>query len=120
MPHYVDRWLKIVTQSNDSIKVLKLELDDTDHRFGFGPFSVNKYYYLPPDVLKAKLITKLELSGIIRVDKLFENHRIRFSMLQILSLRKVYLGHEQALDDLISGCPMIEDLTFEDCFGLEN
>ncbi|MED6156199.1 hypothetical protein PIB30_012214 [Stylosanthes scabra] len=120
MPHRIDRWMKIVSLSKDSIKVLKLELDVTDHPFGFGPFSVDKYYYLPPDVLKAKSLTKLELEGMIRVDKLFVNHRIRFSMLQILSLSNVYLGHQQAFDDLISGCPMIEDLTLEYCFELEN
>ncbi|XP_052110103.1 uncharacterized protein LOC127739703 [Arachis duranensis] len=41
-------------------------------------------------------------------------------MLRILSLVNVYLGHEQALEDLISGCPMIEDLVLEPCVGLEN
>ncbi|MED6159476.1 hypothetical protein PIB30_042674 [Stylosanthes scabra] len=113
----IDQWMKIVSQSN-SIKVLKLDVGDRS--FGFHPFSVDNCYHLPSDVLKAKSITKLELAGKIRMDKLFVNHRIRFSMLQMLSLSNVYLGHEQAFDDLISGCPMIEDLTLEDCFGLEN
>ncbi|XP_072084208.1 uncharacterized protein [Arachis hypogaea] len=41
-------------------------------------------------------------------------------MLRILSLVYVYLGHEQALEDIISGCPMIEELILENCVGLEN
>ncbi|RYR40556.1 hypothetical protein Ahy_A09g046297 isoform F [Arachis hypogaea] len=106
MPHRVDRWMKIVGESS-SIQVLKLELELADCFFGceFDSHAVDNYYYLPPD---------------IRADKLIVNHRIRFPMLRILSLVYVYLGHEQALEDLISGCPMIEDLILEHCVGLEN
>ncbi|XP_057732358.1 putative F-box/FBD/LRR-repeat protein At4g00315 [Arachis stenosperma] len=120
MPHLVDRWMKIVGESS-SIQVLKLELQLADSFFGceFDSHAVDNYYYLPPDVLKAKSLTELVLSGKIRADKLIVNHRIRFPMLRILSLVYVYLGHEQALEDLISGCPMIEDLVLEHCVGLE-
>ncbi|QHO33371.1 Putative F-box/FBD/LRR-repeat protein [Arachis hypogaea] len=118
MPHLVDRWMKIVGESS-SIQVLKLELQLADCFFGCE-FGSHNYYYLPPDVLKAKSLTELVLLGKIRADKLIVNHRIRFPMLRILSLVYVYLGHEQALEDLISGCPMIEDLILEHCVGLEN
>ncbi|XLT71682.1 FBD-associated F-box protein At5g60610 [Arachis hypogaea] len=120
MPHLVDRWMKIVGESS-SIQVLKLELQLADCFFGceFDSHAVDNYYYLPPDVLKAKSLTELVLSGKIRADKLIVNHRIRFPMLRILSLVYVYLGPEQALEDLISGCPMIEDLVLEHCVGLE-
>ncbi|XP_052109789.1 putative F-box/LRR-repeat protein At3g59160 [Arachis duranensis] len=120
MPHLVDRWMKIVGESS-SIQVLKLELQLADCFFGceFDSHAVDNYYYLPPDVLKAKSLTELVLSGKIRADKLIVNHRIRFPMLRILSLVYVYLGHEQALEDLISGCPMIEDLVLDHCVGLE-
>ncbi|RYR40557.1 hypothetical protein Ahy_A09g046297 isoform D [Arachis hypogaea] len=121
MPHRVDRWMKIVGESS-SIQVLKLELELADCFFGceFDSHAVDNYYYLPPDVLKAKSLTELVLLGRIRADKLIVNHRIRFPMLRILSLFEVYLGHEQALEDLISGCPMIEHLILEHCVGLEN
>ncbi|QHN76092.1 hypothetical protein HN51_053685 [Arachis hypogaea] len=120
MPHRVDRWMKIVGESS-SIKVLKLELKVVEHRFGFKfDYTVDNYYGLPSDVVKAKSLSELKLSGKIRVDKLFANHRIRFPLLRILSLIDVYLGHEQAMEDLISGCPMIEDLKLENCVGLEN
>ncbi|RYQ87585.1 hypothetical protein Ahy_B09g095109 isoform H [Arachis hypogaea] len=121
MPHLVDLWMKIVGESS-SIQVLKLELELADCYFGceFDSHAVDNYYYLPPDILKAKSLTELVLSGKIRADKLIVNHRIRFPMLRILSLVYVYLGHEQALEDLISGCPMIEDLVLEHCVGLEN
>ncbi|MED6156201.1 hypothetical protein PIB30_012216 [Stylosanthes scabra] len=95
MPYHIDRWMKIVSQRNDSIKVLKLELDGIHCRLRSGRFKVDNYYYLPPDVLKAKSITKLELAGMIRMDKLFENHRIGFSMLQILSLSRNCSGLEK-------------------------
>ncbi|XP_016177111.1 F-box/FBD/LRR-repeat protein At5g53840-like isoform X1 [Arachis ipaensis] len=121
MPHLVDRWMKIVGESS-SIQVLKLELELAGCFFGckFDSHAVDNYYSLPPDVLKAKSLTELVLLGRIRADKLIVNHRIRFPMLRILSLFKVYLGHEQALEDLISGCPMIEHLILEHCVGLEN
>ena len=64
-------------------------------------------------------VTKLELSGMIKVDKAFLNYRIKFPLLKILFLIGVYLGHEQVFYDLISSCPLIEDLTLEYWAGLE-
>ncbi|KAL5767471.1 hypothetical protein ACOSP7_014076 [Xanthoceras sorbifolium] len=73
-------------------------------------------YNLPQIVLFAKSVELLKLKGC----KL----ELPRNNIQLSSLRKLYLSHvlvdDLLIENLISGCPMIEDLNFSFCNGHQN
>lgn len=100
----VDRWIDYSLKSN----VEELNLDFF--------MSGGRRYILPQSVLLAKSITVLMLSGCR-----LESHccDINLSSLKKLSLVKVRTN-DQIIHNLVAGCPVIEDMRFEFCYGLEN
>ncbi|RHN39232.1 hypothetical protein MtrunA17_Chr8g0341611 [Medicago truncatula] len=91
----VDHWLKLASQSG--VEVLNLFLPNR-----------GECYVLPNGVIEVKLLTKLVLVGGIRVDQAFMNHSIKFFSLRKLYFWRIPLGDEQAIEYLISRCPLIE------------
>ncbi|XP_045792020.1 FBD-associated F-box protein At5g18780-like [Trifolium pratense] len=69
------------------------------------------YYVLPKGVIEIKSLTKLVLEGGIRVDEALRNHSIKFFSLRELHLLEVVLKDGQAIECLISCCPLIEVIT---------
>ncbi|KAJ1390973.1 Leucine-rich repeat domain superfamily [Sesbania bispinosa] len=106
----VDLWLKLVSESG--VEVLELCLPDGPEQDEEGQ---DQCYILPTCVLEAKSLNKLVLMGGIRVDQAFLNHSIKFLSLRVLSLWLVLLGDEQAIEHLISRCPLIEHITLKCC-----
>ena len=70
---------------------------------------------MPQNVLLAKSITVLRLKAS-RLESYFGD--INLSSLKILSLYKVGTN-DQIIQNLVSGCPVIEDIGIEDCRGLK-
>ncbi|MCI04151.1 F-box protein, partial [Trifolium medium] len=73
--------------------------------------ALGECYVLPKSVIEVKSLTKLALEGRIRVDQAFMNHSIKFFSLKELYLFHVLLEDEQAINRLISCCPLIEIIT---------
>jgi hypothetical protein len=66
--------------------------------------------------MAAKSITKLT---ILRCKFKSFHSEINLSSLKKLLLDEVYLD-DQIFQTLIAGCPVVEDIKFERCFGLKN
>ncbi|GLT72783.1 hypothetical protein SLA2020_446870 [Shorea laevis] len=73
-------------------------------------------YKLPERVLTAKSITELRLDSC-EVDSFCSG--INLSSLKKLSLNRVRM-EDQFIQTLIAGCPVVEDLSFDDCRGLKS
>ncbi|KAI4328638.1 hypothetical protein L6164_020974 [Bauhinia variegata] len=106
-----DYWMRLAVESG--VQVL-----DLGQRICGNGSAEN--YCLPPCILEAKSLTKLNLFGSIRVDHAFMNNPIQFSSLQVLSLWFVSLGGEQIIQNIISSCPLIEHLTLYQCGELKS
>lgn len=102
----VDRWIEYVVNSD----VEELNLD-----FQRFKWKWKRYYPLPQNILLAKSITVLRLKAC-RLDSYFGD--INLSSLKILSLYKVGTN-DQIIQNLVAGCPVIEDIGIEDCSGLK-
>ncbi|XP_061339864.1 F-box/FBD/LRR-repeat protein At1g51370-like isoform X2 [Gastrolobium bilobum] len=103
MSRDVDLWMKLASEIG--VEVLELCL----------PYGYEQCYILPKCVLEAKTLNKLVLMGRIRVDQALLNHSTKFFSLRVLSLQSVSLGDEQAIENLISRCPLIEYITLKFC-----
>jgi len=68
-------------------------------------------YVLPNGVIEVKSLTKLVLVGGVRVDQALMNHSIKFFSLRELYFWRVPLGDEEAIEYLISRCPLIQCIT---------
>jgi len=77
-----------------------------------------QYHVLPISVIEAKSLTKLVLEGFIKIDPIFMNYSIKCLSLRVLSLSRVVLGDERAINHLISLCPLLEYITLESCYVL--
>ncbi|WJX86352.1 hypothetical protein P8452_68670 [Trifolium repens] len=101
----VDLCLKLASESG--VEVLKLcnVLNKKDEE------ELGEWYVLPKCVIEVKSLTKLVLEGRIRVDQAFMNHSIKFFSLKELYLFHVFFEDEQAIEHLISYCPLIELIT---------
>ncbi|XP_057455254.1 putative F-box/LRR-repeat protein At3g18150 isoform X2 [Lotus japonicus] len=106
----VDLWLKLAGESG--VEVLQVCLPDRADQDGEGQ---ELCYVLPIGVLESKSLKKIELMGGIRVDPAFMNCSIKFFSLRELSLWSVLLGDEQAIEYLISRCPLLEYVTLKCC-----
>ncbi|MED6215751.1 hypothetical protein PIB30_000755 [Stylosanthes scabra] len=80
-----------------------------------GSIRKDIWYELPLCVIEAKSLTKLVLTGGIRVGQEFLNHSMKFSSVKMLSLSRVLFRNEGVIKHLISRCPLIENLTVEHC-----
>ncbi|KAK7281283.1 hypothetical protein RIF29_09116 [Crotalaria pallida] len=106
----IDYWMELSSESG--VGVLHLTL--------FRPMLCQgEKYCLPPNILASKSLVKLILYGCFTVDKAFVNHPIKFRSLQVLSLSYVYVGEDQIIQNIISSCPMIENMTLKYCSGLK-
>jgi len=106
----VDFWLKSASESG--VEVLELCLPSGPN---YDEEGHDECYVLPIGVIEAKSLTKLVLMGGIRVDQAFMNQSIKFFSLRVLSLWRVLLGDEHAIEHLISCCPLIEHITLILC-----
>ncbi|XP_045812482.1 F-box/LRR-repeat protein 13-like [Trifolium pratense] len=107
----VDFWLKLACECG--VEVIDYSLDVL--------VGQDQYHVLPLCVIEAKSITKLVLKGYIKIDPTFMNHSIKFfSRLRVLSLWSVLLGDRDAINNLISFCPLIEFITLKTCYVLSS
>ncbi|CAJ2663642.1 unnamed protein product [Trifolium pratense] len=107
MPNDLDLCLKLV---GESVEILSIclpkygSISQDENGQGRG-----ECYVLPKGVIEVKSLTKLMLEGGIRVDQAFMNHSInKFLSLRELHLLHVLLEDKQAIERLISCCPLIE------------
>lgn len=98
----IDRWLDIAVKEN--IKELDLSVN-----------MKGNCYTLPQTILLAKSLTWVRLCGC----KFETGQSIVLPNLQKLYLRKVKLN-DRIIQNLISGCPFIEDLRLVQCQGLKD
>ncbi|MED6156195.1 hypothetical protein PIB30_012210 [Stylosanthes scabra] len=92
--------------SQSGVQVLEL------HVVGGG---IDKWYNLPLCLAEAKSLTKLVLSGGIRLDPAFLKHSLKFFSMRTLSFSNVVFGDEGVMEHFISHCPLIEHLTLDFC-----
>ena len=71
---------------------------------------------MPQRVLLAKSITVLTLRRC-RLESLYCD--INLSSLKKLSLSEVHTN-DQIIHNLVAGCPLIEDMRLESCYGMKN
>ncbi|MED6137398.1 hypothetical protein PIB30_064668, partial [Stylosanthes scabra] len=102
--HHIDRWIQIAVESG--VEVLELHLA--------GGY-MGDWYNLPLCITEAKSLTKLVLSGGIRLDPAFLNHSLQFFSMRTLSLSRILFGDEGVMEHFISHCPLVEHLTLCSC-----
>jgi hypothetical protein len=107
----VDIWLKLACECG--VEVIKY----SQYVLSVGQ---DQYYVLPMCVIEAKSLTELVLDGFIKIDSTFMNHSIKFFSLRVLTLRKVLLGDQHAINNLLSFCPLIESITLSLCSVLNS
>ncbi|KAF3948684.1 hypothetical protein CMV_025348 [Castanea mollissima] len=98
---HMEQWINIAIENN--MKELDLHV-----------VKKSKRYKLPPTIFASKTITGLRLHGCM----LKSHCDIKLPKLQKLYLHKVCVD-QQIIDNLISSCPLIEDLRFIHCTGLK-
>ena len=100
----VDRWVSFVVESD--VEVLNLS-------FGWSDI----YYRMPQTVLVAKSLTELTLHQCKLKSTCGDN-------ISLSSLKKLFLFNVEADDliiqNLLVGCPVIENMTFDFCFGIKS
>lgn len=103
-----DRCICYAVESN--VKELKLEMKPDIS------LQSRLLYNLPHVVLCSKSLNVLELEGC-------KLELPRSNVIELFSLRKLNLFHvnvdDQVVENLIAGCPMIEDLSFQSCQGFK-
>ncbi|MED6156203.1 hypothetical protein PIB30_012218 [Stylosanthes scabra] len=86
-----------------------------------NPPPIGERYRFPlTSILESKSLVFLILDGYFRLDEslFITTHPITmFPSLKSLSLRGVYVNDAQVLHYLVSSCPMIENLTSNNCSG---
>ncbi|KAM1057784.1 hypothetical protein ACFX19_031553 [Malus domestica] len=107
--HLVDGWLSLALERNP--KELYVSTGKYLNCSGLSAPD-NGYYCLSHKVLDAKFLTVLDLQHV-RIDS---HESIRLPSLKSLSLKKCYLRYFH----LLSGCPSIEDLSINSCYGLSD
>ncbi|KAK7255546.1 hypothetical protein RIF29_28959 [Crotalaria pallida] len=117
---HINRWMELVCYSGVEVLQLDKGVEEPQHDNPSSSYSIEEFSCLPPCVLEAKSLIKLELSWNFRVDQAFLNHPIKFCSLQLLSLKHVYLGDGQVIQNLISSCPLIENIELVFCYGLKS
>ncbi|KAK2353035.1 FBD-associated F-box protein [Trifolium repens] len=112
MSRDVNLWLKLASESG--VEVLELRNGHNKDEEGRG-----ECYVLPKSVIEVKTLIKLVLEGRIRVDQSLMNHSSKFFSLRELHLVNiVHLEEdEQAIERLISCCPLIEIIFLIFCGG---
>jgi len=106
----VDIWLKLACECGvEVIEYYQKKLEGKE-----------QYHVFPISVIEAKSLTKLVLSGHIKIDRIFMNYSIKFFSLRVLSLQWVLLGDEHTINHLISFCPLIEYITLDYCLVLSS
>ncbi|TXG68689.1 hypothetical protein EZV62_003624 [Acer yangbiense] len=100
----VERWIYHAVECN--VKEFKLENEDSDM----------SWYFLPQIIYSAKSINMLEL---INCGLGIPKCKVELDFLRKLYLSDVYADNE-VLQDVIAGCPMIEDLSLCRCRGIKN
>ncbi|KAI9160778.1 hypothetical protein LWI28_011508 [Acer negundo] len=99
----IDRWVYHVVASN--VKELKIA------------FALcGRHYTLPQMIFSAKSVHVLELSGC-KLKYLPRNNRVELCSLKKLCLDKINVD-DDVLENLIAGCPMIEDLSVYKCSNI--
>ncbi|KAL4355757.1 hypothetical protein AHAS_Ahas09G0018600 [Arachis hypogaea] len=101
--HHVDEWIQMASESG--IEVLELNL----------ALSLDKLYNLPLCLTEAKSLTKLVLTGGIRLDPAFLNHSLKFFSVRTLLFHSILLGDERVMKHFISHCPLVEHLSLIHC-----
>ncbi|KAL3527612.1 hypothetical protein ACH5RR_012268 [Cinchona calisaya] len=96
-------WLEIAVEKR--VKVIELSIK-----------SFGQWYKVPKCILKAESLTNLSLS-MCKFQKNFEGELMCANLLS-LDLRNVQIGDE-TFRAIISGCPLINDLSISNCLGLE-
>ncbi|MCH81789.1 F-box/LRR-repeat protein [Trifolium medium] len=100
----VDLCLKFASESGVEVLELFNGIDRDEEGRG-------ECYVLPKSVIEVKSLTKLVLAGRIRFDQSFMNHSSNFFSLRELHLLNVFLEEDdQAIERLISCCPLIETI----------
>ncbi|KAG5234269.1 FBD-associated F-box protein [Salix suchowensis] len=88
---------------------------------GVSEFDLNfqniSHYFLPQALLSAEEITVLRLNGDYKLS--LPHHAINWPSLRVLSLMNVCVD-EAILQNLISGCPLIEKLAVVYCYGVKS
>ncbi|KAI3458590.1 hypothetical protein Pfo_015253 [Paulownia fortunei] len=103
---HIDDWIGLATKN--CIRELDLEMRDD---------MPTVWYCLPPTTFAAKSLEVLRLKGCKLEKPLFAARR-KFSSLREVSLVDVCLDDE-ALHDIMFGCPSLEDFTLMECVGLK-
>ncbi|PON66845.1 F-box domain containing protein, partial [Trema orientale] len=99
---------------NLSIFSIWRSIEELDLRM--RPKNFENYYCLPEAVLNARSLTVLKLNYVT-----FDgSHSISLPSLTSLSLMYVKLNDEEALHNLLLGCPALEKLFLKNCYGLFN
>ncbi|PWA73683.1 F-box domain, Leucine-rich repeat domain, L domain-like protein [Artemisia annua] len=106
----IDRWLELIL--NKAVKVLKVDILDVPYVPQPLPM-----YRMPNKLLFASSLTSLmlcncELPSSIMVDV------VNFKSLKMLHLDSVRLN-EDAIKRLIIGCPLLEELIVDFCYGFK-
>ncbi|PON87967.1 LRR domain containing protein [Trema orientale] len=98
--HRMDGWLKFPV--NKSVKELDLRVNPTRSR-----------YCLPSAILCIRTLTLLKLNGL----QLICFPKVSLSFLNVLYLVNIEMN-DQALNNLLLGCPYLEQLHVNSCYGL--
>jgi hypothetical protein len=107
----VDIWLKLACECG--VEVNKYSQTVLVHGV--------RHHVFPISTIDAKSITTLMLEGrYIKIGPTFMNHSIEFFSLRVLTLRKVLLGDQHAINNLLSFCPLIESITLSLCSVLSS
>jgi len=103
----LNRCIGYAIKSN--VKEFDIELDEVEPECF--------YDQLPKSVLTAKSITKLSLDSF-KLDSIF------YSDINLPSLKKLSFDgvcvDDQVIQALIDGCPVVEDISFQCCYGLKS
>jgi hypothetical protein len=108
----INIWLKLACECGVEVLQYYQNLSVNQHQC--------EYHVLPISVIEAKSLTKLVLDGFIEIDPIFMNYSIKCLSLRVLSLRRVHLGDEHAINHLISLCPLLEYITLKSCYVLSS
>ncbi|XP_065631077.1 F-box/LRR-repeat protein 25-like [Quercus suber] len=105
--HFVEQ--NLLSRFKSDVEELNLDFQKFERKW-------KRYYPLPQNILLAKSITVLRLKAC-RLESYFGD--MNLSALKILSLYKVGTN-DQIIQNLVAGCPVIEDIGIEDCRGLKS
>ncbi|KAF3947139.1 hypothetical protein CMV_026688 [Castanea mollissima] len=102
---HLDTWIHVALARNVQQLHLEIYLDgrqDDSHVY------VGKLFWLPSGLFTCKTVVVLELSGGIGLNP---PPSFQFASLKILRLSKIRYGLTNNISTLLSGCPVLEDLS---------